>query len=110
MNDPRYLHTEEKQEGETFFDVMNRLIARSKVRGRMQALRAIAMKFGELEADKDQMIFISHGDCLEDAEAVAQMVRERFGTQDIRINYVGPVIGAHSGPGTLALFYLGTQR
>ena len=41
---------------------------------------------------------------------VAQMVRERFGTQDIRINYVGPVIGAHSGPGTLALFYLGTQR
>ena len=48
--------------------------------------------------------------CLEDAEAVAQMVRERFGTQDIRINYVGPVIGAHSGPGTLALFYLGTQR
>ena len=57
-----------------------------------------------------QMVFISHGDCLEDAEAVAQMVRERFGTQDIRINYVGPVIGAHSGPGTLALFYLGTQR
>ena len=56
------------------------------------------------------MVFISHGDCLEDAEAVAQMVRERFGTQDIRINYVGPVIGAHSGPGTLALFYLGTQR
>ena len=57
-----------------------------------------------------QTVFISHGDCLEDAEAVAQMVRERFGTQDIRINYVGPVIGAHSGPGTLALFYLGTQR
>ena len=61
-------------------------------------------------ARRKQTVFISHGDCLEDAEAVAQMVRERFGTQDIRINYVGPVIGAHSGPGTLALFYLGTQR
>ena len=55
-------------------------------------------------------VFISHGDCRKDAVAVADMVRERFGTQDIRINYVGPVIGAHSGPGTLALFYLGTER
>ena len=45
-----------------------------------------------------------------DAVTVADMVRERFGTQDIRINFVGPVIGAHSGPGTLALFYLGTER
>ena len=41
---------------------------------------------------------------------VDEMVRERFGTRDIRINYIGPVIGAHSGPGTLALFYLGTER
>ena len=55
-------------------------------------------------------VFISHGDCLKDAELVADMVRERFGTEDIHINYVGPVIGAHSGPGTLALFYLGTVR
>ena len=43
-------------------------------------------------------------------DKVAEMVRERFGTRDVRINYVGPVIGAHSGPGTLALFYLGTER
>ena len=55
-------------------------------------------------------VFISHGDCRNDAELVADMVRERFGTQDIHINYVGPVIGAHSGPGTLALFYLGSVR
>ena len=84
----------------------------SKVRGRQAAIAALEKKMKEsgLPDIKDQMIFISHGDCLEDAEAVAQMVRERFGTQDIRINYVGPVIGAHSGPGTLALFYLGTQR
>ena len=57
-----------------------------------------------------ETVFISHGDCYGDAEKVAEMVRERFGTQYIHINYIGPVIGAHSGPGTLALFYLGTER
>ena len=57
-----------------------------------------------------ETVFISHGDCRGDADKVAEMVRERFGTRDVRINYVGPVIGAHSGPGTLALFYLGTER
>ena len=87
------------------------LIPVSKVRGRKQSLDALVKKMEETAIDAgSQVVFISHGDCLEDAEAVAQMVRERFGTQDIRINYVGPVIGAHSGPGTLALFYLGTQR
>ena len=55
-------------------------------------------------------MFISHGDCRGDADKVAEMVRERFGTRDIQINYIGPVIGAHAGPGTLALFYLGSER
>ena len=55
-------------------------------------------------------VFISHGDCLEDAQTVADMVKKRFGVQEVYINYVGPVIGAHSGPGTLALFYMGTDR
>ena len=59
---------------------------------------------------KEQTVFISHGDCLEDAETVAQMVKDRMGVQEVYINYVGPVIGAHSGPGTLALFYVGTER
>ena len=87
------------------------LINIGKARGRQSSLKALVDKMEKTvtEAGK-QTVFISHGDCLEDAEAVAQMVRERFGTQDIRINYVGPVIGAHSGPGTLALFYLGTER
>ena len=58
----------------------------------------------------DQTVFISHGDCLEDAQMVAQMVRDRFGVKDVYLNYVGPVIGAHSGPGTLALFYVGIER
>ena len=55
-------------------------------------------------------VFISHGDCLEDAQTVEKMVKERFGVEDVYINYVGPVIGAHSGPGTVALFYVGTNR
>ena len=57
-----------------------------------------------------QTIFISHGDCEADAEFVADEVRRRFGVQDIYINYVGPVIGNHSGPGTMALFFLGSER
>ena len=58
----------------------------------------------------EQMVFITHGDCIEDAEYVADLVRERFGVRDIVINYVDPVIGAHSGPGTLALFFLASER
>ena len=55
-------------------------------------------------------VFISHGDCLADAEKVADDVKKRFGTQNVVINNIGPVIGAHSGPGTVALFFLGTKR
>jgi DegV family protein with EDD domain len=87
------------------------LINIGKARGRQASLKALVDKMEKTAIDPaSQTVFISHGDCLQDAQTVARMVRERFGTQDIRINYVGPVIGAHSGPGTLALFYLGTER
>ena len=59
---------------------------------------------------QDQVVFISHGDCLDDAKTVEKLVKQRFKTKKVIISYVGPVIGAHSGPGTLALFYLGKQR
>ena len=55
-------------------------------------------------------MFISHGDCLEDAQLVAQLVKDRFGVKDVYMNYVGPVVGAHAGPGVLALFYVGVER
>ena len=55
-------------------------------------------------------MFISHGDSEADARFVADTIRSRLGVQDIRINYIGPVIGGHAGPGTIALFFLGTQR
>lgn len=92
-------------------DNEGRLINIGKARGRQASLKALVDKMEKTVTEEGKKtVFISHGDCRKEAVAVADMVRERFGTQDIRINYVGPVIGAHSGPGTLALFYLGTER
>lgn len=87
------------------------LINIGKARGRQASLKALVDKMEQTAIDPAaQTVFISHGDCLQDAQTVAQMVKDRLGVQDVRINYVGPVIGAHSGPGTLALFYLGSER
>ena len=87
------------------------LIPVSKVRGRRQSLDALVQKMEETAIQPaDQTVFISHGDCLADAEYVAKRVREKFGVKNIYINFVGPVIGAHSGPGTVALFFIGEHR
>ena len=87
------------------------LIPVSKARGRKASLLALVDQMEQTAIDpKNQTVFISHGDCEADAQFVADEVRRRFGTEDIRINYVGPVIGNHSGPGTLALFFLGRSR
>ena len=87
------------------------LINIGKARGRQASLKALVDKMEKTVTEEGRKtVFISHGDCRKDAVTVADMVREWFGTQDIRINFVGPVIGAHSGPWTLALFYLGTER
>lgn len=87
------------------------LIAMDKVRGRRQSLIALVDQMEKSAINpKDQTVFISHGDCQEDAEFLAQEVKKRFGTKDIGINYVGPVIGSHSGPGTIALFFMASQR
>lgn len=87
------------------------LVSIGKVRGRQAALKALVDRMEEPAIDSGSLtVFISHGDCLEDAQTVADMVKKRFGVQEIYINYVGPVIGAHSGPGTVALFYVGTNR
>ena len=82
-----------------------------KARGRQASLKALVDRMEHTAIDSGSLtVFISHGDCLEDAQTVADMVKKRFGVQEVYINYVGPVIGAHSGPGTLALFYMGTER
>ncbi len=89
------------------------LIPVSKVRGRKKSLLALVdnmeKKIGSWK-EKNDIVFISHGDCIEDAEFVREQVEERFGIHRFIINPVGPTIGAHSGPGTVALFYLGDMR
>lgn len=93
-------------------DSEGKLIARTKVRGRRQALKALAQKVGELEAEKDSCIFISHADCAEDAAFVKQSIVELYGwnPEKIVLSVVGPVIGSHAGPGTVALFFHGRER
>ena len=88
------------------------LIPLEKVRGRKKSLNALVdhMEKSAVQPIDQQMVFITHGDCLEEAEYVAEQVKERFGVKEIVINYVDPVIGAHSGPGTMALFFLADKR
>ena len=89
------------------------LTALSKVRGRKKSLHALVdymeEKMGNYRKEND-MIFISHGDCIEDAFLVKEEIEKRFGIKDFLIHEVGPTIGAHSGPGTLALFFFGENR
>ena len=87
------------------------LILKGKVRGRKASLDALVNKAGELGIDlASQTVFISHGDCVEDAEYVRDQMKEKYGVSDFLINYVDCVIGAHSGPGTVALFFVGKER
>ena len=87
------------------------LINVSKVRGRRSAIEMLARKAVELgRGYENETMFISHGDCPEDAEYLASVLREKCGVRNIHINHVGAVIGAHAGPGVLALFFLGENR
>ncbi|MBR2500299.1 MAG: DegV family protein [Clostridia bacterium] len=92
-------------------DNNGKLVSVDKARGRKQSMNALVTKFEETAINpKEQIVFISHGDCIDDANYIKDRLRERLGIEDIVINYIDPVIGAHSGPGTLAIFFLGTQR
>ena len=92
-------------------DSEGHLVSVSKARGRKAAINALAQKVGELgEGFDNSTMFISHGDCREDAEYLADILREKYGAKDVQISYVGAVIGSHAGPGVLALFFLGKHR
>ena len=87
------------------------LISMTKARGRRAAIDALVRKAQELgEGYDNSTMFISHGDCREEAEYLARQLKEKCGVKEVVISYVGAVIGSHSGPGTLALFFLGTHR
>ena len=92
-------------------DNAGHLIKMFTVRGRKASLRAMADKVAELATDLENTpVFLSHGDCMEDVELIRGMVRERCGAEIKLIADVGPVIGGHSGPGTMAIFFIGRER
>ena len=88
-----------------------KLVPVGKARGRKAAIKTLLDKIGTLGIPpENQTMFICHADCEEDAKAVAQTIKDRFGTPTVHINYIGPVIGSHTGPDTMGIFFVGTQR
>ena len=92
-------------------DPEGRLVSVGKARGRKAGLQALADKLADTAVNPaEQTVFISPADCREDADALAEAIRSRCGVEKFRINYIGPVIGSHTGPGAIALFFLGKER
>ena len=88
-----------------------KLVPVGKVRGRKASLQALIDKVGELGVDLDkQVMFICHADCLAESEQVAAELKRRYGVREVYIHYIGPVIGSHTGPNTMGLFFVGKER
>ena len=88
-----------------------KLIAQDKVNGRKKSLNNIFEEFKRNVVDpENQVVAICHGDCIDDAEYLANKIRSEFEVKDIIINYCDPVLGAHAGPGVVALFYFADKR
>nr|WP_286172849.1 DegV family protein [Caproiciproducens sp. MSJ-32] len=92
-------------------DNEGRLVPVSKVKGRKKSIKVLQDTIKErIVNPEEQVIFISHGDCLEEAEYLKKLILDDVKVKDIIINNVGPTIGTHSGPGTIALFFIGKER
>ena len=92
-------------------DEEGHLIKVGTARGRKKAIEALANKYAELSyEEKNTPIFVSHGDCEEDAKQLVALLEERHGAKVTLLTEIGPVIGSHSGPGTIALFFIGKHR
>jgi len=91
-------------------DNEGKLIPLNKVRGRKKAMLELANKFIERSAGEQQLITISHGDCLEDAKALEELCRKSGRVKECIINNLGPTVGSHTGAGLLALFFVGNSR
>ena len=80
-------------------------------RGRKASIRALAKRFGESRSmEEEELVTIAHGDCPQDAAALEKLLREEYGVKNILTGFVGPILGAHTGPGVLGLFHLGKER
>ena len=92
-------------------DSEGHLVKVATARGRKKAIEALAAKYAELSyEEKNTPIFISHADCLEDAQQLVDMIEQRHGGKVTLLSEIGPVIGSHAGPGTIALFFVGKHR
>lgn len=92
-------------------DYDGKLIPMDKVRGKKAALIALVDKMkNSATLTSDDVVFISHGDSLDDANLLKQLILNEFNIKEVKINYIGSVIGAHAGPGTIALFFMGNKR
>ena len=92
-------------------DDEGRLVPVTKVKGRKKSIRKMLEMMEERAVDiENQVVFISHGDSVEDAKRLEELILQKHKVKKIVTNYIGPVIGTHSGPGTLALFFLGDKR
>lgn len=92
-------------------DEQGHLVPMGKVRGRKQSLLELINRMGpKMEGFDNEVVFISHGDCLEEAHFCADEIKKKYKIKNFVFNYVAPSIGAHSGPGTIAIFFLGKDR
>ena len=92
-------------------DEEGHLVKVSTARGRKKAIEALANKYAELSyEEKNTPVFISHAECEEDAKALAEILNQKHGVEVTLITELGPVIGSHAGPGTIALFFIGKHR
>lgn len=92
-------------------DNEGRLVPVSKVKGRKKSIKTLCDKLKEkIINSENQTVFISHGDCIEEAESLKNLILSEIKVKEIIINNIGPAVGSHSGPGTLALFFIGNSR
>ncbi len=92
-----------------YLDNTGKLITAAKVRGRRAALEYLAQKLKTTASDPSTA-FIAHGDCPQDAQSLEEILRSTCGVQTVYTGFVGPVIGAHTGPGVLSVFFWGKER
>ena len=88
-----------------------KLVSDAKARGRKASVQMLAKKFAKArDIAAEDLVTIAHGDCPEDAALLEQILREEYGVKNIHTGYVGPILGAHTGPGVLGLFHIGLER
>ncbi|MDR0396070.1 MAG: DegV family protein [Oscillospiraceae bacterium] len=92
-------------------DLDGKLVASGKVRGRKRSLKRLVEQVREdIVEPEGQIMYLCHGDCLEDAQSVREALIREVGVKDVKIGYAGPVIGSHTGPGLIAVFFTGKGR